>query len=160
MPVDGLPNAAPSKAGQAPAGKPQAGLDVYKELRGLAEHVTVKFLGEGDGRDVSRTYFKKGPVPFTPKALADAMGFTGSHHQLVFNVASAEDLQTLVDSQNGEGATQAALKIKNLLSRPGVQVATLVMKDRTAVSSPAFLVAGFPDGSVIGLRGTVGGSSF
>ncbi len=69
--------------------------------------------------------------------------------------ADREFWANFVDSQDDQ---VAARDVETLLSGPEViELATFVAADRAAFRAPAYLVALLQDGSVLALRGTIGG---
>lgn len=139
------------------------------QLKPLDEVVTLKMFGEDDNGS-ARVGMRHGPLAkLTRESLTRALGYkiadAGEMSERLFEFTSVKDdpefwtsfLQTQEDPAAGEKA-KALLTGKNV-----AEVVAMVVDERNnrrPFGAEAFLAARMTDGSLVYLRGTVGGMCF
>ncbi|HEY3445582.1 MAG TPA: hypothetical protein VGK67_04415 [Myxococcales bacterium] len=139
------------------------------QLKPLDDLVTLKMFGEDDSGSAS-VGMRHGPVPaLTKESLTKALGFriadAGEMNERLFEFESVKNdpefwtrfVETQEDPAVGEKA-KALLTGKNV-----AEVVAMVVDEkdnRRPFAATAFLAARMNDGSLVYLRGTVGGMCF
>jgi hypothetical protein len=141
-----------------------SGKAVQEELAKVAGDVTLGLLGEDSGT-YTKAVFRKGPIDsLTAENALRLFGFKVDT-QLAADTFSFQkydpkdpDLWTsFVEFQDDASIGEA---VKKLLSAANVlELASMVVEDNRPFGAPAFLLARLDDGSVVGLRGDIGGMS-
>ncbi len=150
--------------GAAASNTAAVGRALTTKLKPLAPKVTLGLLGEDSGSACSVS-FRKGPIAtFDRDGVLRAFGFDVASQvasdDFSFVPRSKADTSfwsELVDSQDDD-AKDAAKQIRALFTGADIEdVATMVVHDKRAFTDPAFLVARASDGSLVALRGDIGG---
>ena len=144
------------------------GRRAHAALRELAPKVTLGFLGEDSG-SMCTASFRRGPAAglsaeetlrlfqFNVEAQMASPDFS-------FEKQDRNDesfWQTFEETQWDDEGAAAARDVKALFTGPDVtDLAIMIPADREAFSASVFLVASITDGSLLVLRGQVGGMSF
>jgi hypothetical protein len=140
------------------------GRAAYAKLEPLAGKVTLGMLGEDSGTPCSAS-FRIGPAAdLTDREVLRLFQFNVdeqlANDQFDFHSQSDPDFwQSFADSQDEAGAA-AAKDIQAIFTSPDVTgLAVMIPADRVPFSATAFLVARMKDGSLLALRGGIGGMS-
>jgi hypothetical protein len=122
------------------------GRTAFDAVRELGTKVSVRFLSPEMSGLVDQVKFSYGPVALEAQAVAKAMGLATD--AVEFRKVEGLELQAFIDGQPDADAHRTAHQIISQLAKPGVELA------RLAIEGHVYLVARFPDGAVIGLRGS------
>lgn len=140
------------------------GRDVYRQLKPLANEMTLGFLGEDSG-DPCTASFRRGPAnDFSAREILRLFQFnveaqlaSGDVSFTTYPVQGKEFWDGFVDAQDDE---KLANEVKALFTSKDVtDLAVLIPHDRDSFSAKAYLVARLRDKSLVALRGGIGGMS-
>ncbi|MBI5548908.1 MAG: hypothetical protein HY901_33925 [Deltaproteobacteria bacterium] len=154
-----------------PAKHPPMSTYLAAQLKPLNDQVSLKILGEDDSGS-ARVGACHGPLnELTPETLTKALGFKMEtaqelHERVVrFDKIAKNDAEFWDDFLENQDEPAAGAKAQELLTGKNVaEVAAMVVNENTPDHHPssatAFLAARLTDGSMVYLRGTVGGMGF
>lgn len=154
---------AAAKSNAAPIGRA-----AHAKLRDLAGKVTLGMMGEDSGSLCSAA-FRIGPASeLTDREVLRLFQFNVdaqlANDELQFRAQSKTDAdfwQSFEDSQFDEEGVAAAKEVKALLTSDDVTgLAIMIPADRVPFGASVFLVARMKDGSLLALRGEIGGMAF
>lgn len=150
-------------ANEAPIGRA-----AHAKLRDLAPKVTLGMFGEDSGGPCTAN-FRRGPATkLSAEEVLRLFQFNVQEQlasgELSFRSIAKDDADTWAgfeDSQFDEEGIAAARAIKELYTSADVkEIAVMIPNDRYAFSAAVYFVAWMKDGSLVALRGTVGGMTF
>lgn len=144
------------------------GRAAHAKLRDLAPKVTLGMFGEDSGGPCSAN-FRRGPATrLSAEETLRLFQFNVEEQlasgELQFRTIAKDDAghwESFEQSQFDDEGMAAARAIKELYTGPDVkEIAVMIPNDRYAFSAAVYLVAWMKDGSLLALRGTVGGMTF
>lgn len=152
----------------AAANEAAIGRAAHAKLRDLAPKVTLGMYGEDSGSSCTAS-FRRGPAArLSAEEVLRLFQFNVQKQlasgELSFRSVAKDDADTWTtfeESQFDDEGVAAARAIKELFTGPDAkEIAVMIPNDRYAFSASVYLVALMKDGSLLALRGTVGGMSF
>jgi hypothetical protein len=141
------------------------GREAHRALRELAPKVSLGFIGEDSG-SFSTALFRTGPAKdLSKEEVLRLFGFDVAAQlaggEFSFRAQDKNDKDfwdTFVLTQFDAEGTAAAKKVVPIFTSKDVTgLAIMIVNDRVAFNSPVYLVARMKDGSLLALRGTIGG---
>jgi hypothetical protein len=152
----------------AAANEAAIGRAAHAKLRELAPKVTLGMFGEDSGSACTAN-FRRGPADrLSAEEVLRLFQFNVQEQlasgELDFHSIAKDDADTwesFESSQLDDEGIAAARAIKELYTGPDVkEIAVMIPNDRYPFSASVYLVARMKDGSLLALRGTVGGMAF
>lgn len=150
-------------ANDAPLGR-----EAHAKLRDLAPKVTLGMFGEDSGSSC-RASFRRGPAArFSAEEVLRLFQFNVESQMasddFSFEMKDKDDAElwaTFEETQFDDEGIAAARAIKEIFTSPNVkELAVMIPADREPFSASVFLVGAMKDGSLLVLRGEVGGMGF
>jgi hypothetical protein len=142
---------------------PQSATARTKELRGLAEKISLHSFGEDDSGSFVAFVRRKTKVDeLTSDTFLKSFGFSKQKQeasdQYSFEPMGKSDWDNLVEAQYDDAGRQAMERVRAIMEPLGTKVAYL--EDDKPFGAPVFLVARGPEGELFGFRATVGGMCY
>jgi hypothetical protein len=150
-------------ANDAPLGR-----EAHAKLRELAPKVTLGMFGEDSG-GLCRASFRRGPAArLSAEEVLRLFQFNVAEQlansEFSFKLQDRNDTElwtSFEETQFDEEGVAAARAIKEIFTGPNVkEMAVMIPADRVPIGASVFLIGAMKDGSLLVLRGDVGGMSF
>jgi hypothetical protein len=134
-----------------------------KELRGLADKISLHVFGEDDSGASVRFVRRKTEVDeLTSDTFLKAFGFSREKQeasdQYSFEPMTARGWDDLIEAQYDDAGKRAMERVREVMEPLGAKIAFL--EDDRPFGAPVFLVARGVEGELFGFRATVGGMGF